>query len=115
MEARVHDLTINGLSSLFDGSIETFDVITCALGFSVIPNWQEAFYNTCRLLSDDGLYVIFDQHIAELYLPEFDANVSRRSWELVQQNFVDAEVKWFGDVFIAIGRRKKEGGVPLRL
>ncbi len=107
LETSIHDLTISGLSGLFDGGGETVDVITCALGFSVIPNWRDAFHNTCRLLRDDGLYVIFDQHIPELYLPEFDAHQSRRSWELVEQNFTDFEVKWFDEIFIAIGHGRK--------
>jgi ubiquinone/menaquinone biosynthesis C-methylase UbiE len=107
VQARIHDLSINSLSGLLGGRVETIDMITCALGFSVIRDWQEAFHNTFRLLDDDGLYVIFDQHAPGLYLEEFDAHQSRRSWELIEQNFLDSEVKWFDEVFIAIGRGKK--------
>lgn len=80
------------------------DVVTCALGFSVVPRWQEAFENSLRLLAPDGMYVIFDQFSPGLVVHDFAADQSRESWKLVERSFADSETKWFGKQFISIGR-----------
>lgn len=101
----VHQLSIDALAPVLEGR-DQVDVITCALGFSVIPGWEEAFQRAYTLLSHNGIFVIFDDYTPDLYLPAFDANQSRRSWELIEHQFAHTEVKWFDEMFIAIGRGK---------
>ncbi len=82
------------------------DVVVSAFGFSVMADPASVFKNTLHLLKDDGYYIIFDQYIPGLVLPDFAADQSRKSWELVESCFVAAETKWFGNIFIAIGHGK---------
>lgn len=87
----------------------TADIIISALGFSVMNDWTRVFEHSLGLLADDGYYVVFDQYLPGTEVPDFAADQSRRTWELVERSFIDAETSWFGDRFIAIGRGKKPG------
>ena len=110
-EADVLNITLGALPELEKHGRKDVDMITCALGFSVFPRWEEAFHRTNQLLHDDGVYVIFDQYISGdtgLAHPGFGANQSRESWKLLEQNFINVDIKWFGNVFIAIGHKKKK-------
>lgn len=92
------------------------DVLVCALGFSVMNDWAQVFTHSLGLLADDGYYVIFDQYLPETEVPDFAADQSRRTWELVEAAFVEAETTWFDEMFIAIGRGKKHNrGAPSRV
>ena len=107
VEADVHNLSVERLAPFLEDDRQQVDLITCALGFSVIPDWERAFHQANALLKEDGLFVIFDEYTPQLYVPEFDANQSRRSWELVEEHFEHTEVKWHDPTFIAIGQNKK--------
>lgn len=86
---------------------EPFDLITCFLGYSVIDKWRETYRNTLGLLAQDGTYAIFDQFAEALFAPDFAADQTRKSWELIEQSFERCESKWYGNCFIAIGSGKK--------
>lgn len=83
------------------------DVVTCSLGYSVIPGWKAAFDQTCDLLPDDGVYAIFDQYEEDLMVPDFASDQTRQSWRLIEDRFVQVETKWFGNRFISFGKGKR--------
>jgi ubiquinone/menaquinone biosynthesis C-methylase UbiE len=87
------DLPVNG----------PVDLIVCSLGYSVVPEWQVTFRNTLDLLATDGTYVIFDQYVDGLYVPDFAADQSRRSWELLERSFTKSDTTWYGNCFLSIG------------
>ena len=79
------------------------DLVVCALGYSVFPDWRSVFANTTRLLSPAGCYVVFDQYVEDLYVADFAADQTRRTWELVERGFERADTRWYGDCFMAAG------------
>lgn len=114
-ESDVHELTPETLAEVTADGRSKVEMITCALGYSVIPDWEAAFNQTLQLLHDDGVYVIFDQYLSDdtgLAHPGMGANQTRESWKLLERHFVHTDVKWFGNVFIAIGRKKKTDRLP---
>lgn len=114
-EADVLNITLSALPELEKHGRIDVDMITCALGFSVFPRWEEAFHRTNQLLHDDGVYVIFDQYLSGdtgLAHPGMGANQSRESWKLLEKNFINVDIKWFDNTFIAIGHKKKARSVP---
>jgi ubiquinone/menaquinone biosynthesis C-methylase UbiE len=98
---------IRGIPGFESGQV---DMITCALGYSVVPDTQAVFRNTFRLLKDDGLYAIFDEYDPGAIHQDFAADQSHRSWELLESHCADAKTEFFGKLFIAIGRGKKAEG-----
>lgn len=93
--------------TLSDLSAPGVDVVTCSLGYSVIPGWEAAFSQTYELLPDNGAYAIFDQYEEDLLVPDFASDQTRQSWRLVEDRFAQAETKWIGDRFISFGKGKK--------
>jgi ubiquinone/menaquinone biosynthesis C-methylase UbiE len=79
------------------------DLVVCSLGYSVFPDWKAVFANTMKLLSPAGVHVVFDQYIEHLYVPDFAADQTRRTWELVEEAFERADTRWYGDCFLAVG------------
>ena len=79
------------------------DLVVCALGYSVFTDWRSVFANTTRLLSPAGCYVVFDQYVEDLYVADFAADQTRRTWELVERGFERADTRWYGDCFVAVG------------
>ncbi len=92
---------------LADLPVRGIDVVTCSLGYSVIPAWEAAFDQTCRILADDGVYAIFDQYEEDLTVPDFASDQTRQSWRLIENRFAETETKWFGNRFISFGKGKK--------
>lgn len=91
---------------------EPFDLMTCFLGYSVIDQWRDAYRNTVGLLGPDGIYAIFDQFGEGLFAPDFAADQTRKSWELIEQSFERCDTKWYGNCFIAIGTGRKSTAEP---
>lgn len=72
------------------------DLVTCSLGYSVFPDWQAVFANTTKLLAPAGCYVVFDQYIEDLYVADFAADQTRRTWERVEEAFECADTHGMG-------------------
>jgi ubiquinone/menaquinone biosynthesis C-methylase UbiE len=106
----VRSITGEELRERVPGWSGAADIVTCALGFSVVPSWDKAFENTCSLLDRDGFYVVFDQYSPGLVVHDFAADQSRESWKLVERTFRESETTWFGREFIAIGHGRLPGG-----
>jgi ubiquinone/menaquinone biosynthesis C-methylase UbiE len=105
--ADMRNLTPADLRKLVPSSHGGVDIVTCALGLSVVDEWQEAFANTARLVAPDGFYVVFDQFSPGEVVYDFAADQSRESWKLVESTFVDSETTWYGREFIAIGQHRR--------
>ncbi|NLP10689.1 hypothetical protein GX408_09875 [bacterium] len=82
------------------------DVIVSVFGFPVMADSERAFENMFHFIEDDGYYIPFDPCIRGCILPDFAADQSRRSRELVEGCFDDTEINWFGTIFIAIDHGK---------
>jgi hypothetical protein len=80
------------------------DVVTCSLGYSVVPNWEEAFRGTLNLLGENGVYVIFDQYEEGLLVPDFASDQTRRAGRLFSRA-VSSRVRPIGS---AIGSSRLE-------
>ena len=95
------------------------DAVICALGFSVIPDYEAAFEGTWRQLRAGGRYGIMDVH-ATRWVPATSlvglvarADVSRQTWGPLQRRSVDFERSWLsrfdhvhgGRLLLATGRK----------
>jgi len=83
------------LDSLTGQSGLQADAVLCTLGLCVIPGWEEAFNRSYDLLRKDGRYAIMDVYytynslLARLNDLLAGSDVSRRSWEPLQQTSAD--------------------------
>lgn len=96
------------------------DVVICALGLSVIPEYEDAFRGTWEQLREGGRYAIMDVH-ATRWVPATSmvrliarADVYRTMWAPLEQISVDFERSWLsrldhihgGRLLLAVGNKK---------
>ena len=87
------------------------DKMLCALGFSVIPDWEAVFARSWALLRPGGRYAIMDWHVKRRnpfswFLNSISqGDVSRRCWAPLEQKTEDYSYRTFigGNVFVAAG------------
>jgi len=99
------------------GSVQTIDCVICALGLSVMPDWQSVFTRSFQWLRPGGQYVILDVFARERSLQTHwvewlaRADLTRRVWEPLEERGVrferrvlDASPRIFGgELFLAVG------------
>jgi RimJ/RimL family protein N-acetyltransferase/ubiquinone/menaquinone biosynthesis C-methylase UbiE len=105
------------------GGAARVDVVLCALGLSVIPDWEQALRATFALLRPGGRYLILDVH-AERRVPQSAmvelfarADLSRRPWTLLERIGEDTSVEdlrgsphvFGGRLFVASARKPAIG------
>ncbi len=118
LERDARELTASDLEAACGGPVAV-DGVLCALGLSVIPDWERVFEQTFALLRPGGRYVIFDVH-AERWVPQTSivqlmarADLKRKVWEPLEACSTDFELRWVtgsphihgGRTFIATGTR----------
>lgn len=75
------------------------DRVVCTLGLSVVPNWEDVFARTWRILEGNGRYAIMDwftprKNLFTKFVNRVAASdISRRWWEPLEQQAVAFERK----------------------
>jgi RimJ/RimL family protein N-acetyltransferase len=115
-------LDASAVTSAFGGPAR-FDVGLCALGLSVIPDWERALRASFEQLRPGGRYLILDVH-AERRVPQSAlvelcarADLSRRPWLVLERIGEDTSVEYLrgsphvfgGRLFVASARRRAVG------
>ncbi len=100
-----------------------FDAVVCALGLSVIPDWEAALRASFELLRPGGRYLILDVH-AERWVPQSAvvrlfarADLSRRPWLALERVGEDCRLDYLpgsphvhgGRLFVTSARRRAVG------
>lgn len=111
-------LTVEQLKAACGASVK-LDRVLVTLGLSVIPDWEEVFDATFKLLAPGGRYVVFDIH-QERWVPQSwiieriaRADLNRRVWQPLQRQSEDFELRFLkgsphlhgGRPFIATGTK----------
>jgi ubiquinone/menaquinone biosynthesis C-methylase UbiE len=119
-QADARTLTLSSIEK-HTGKRITFDRIICALGLSVIPEWETVLNNLMGLLSENGKIVIIDvfaeKRNVNTWLVEkiAKANLNRKIWQKlagISDNFHQEylpvkESKVGGRLFVAVGTKRK--------
>jgi ubiquinone/menaquinone biosynthesis C-methylase UbiE len=87
------------------------DKVLCTLGFTVVPDWEAVFEQSCALLKPGGRYAIMDWYVNQRNLFSWflnsisEGDVSRRTWAPLEQKTEDYSYRTFtgGNVFVAAG------------
>jgi len=101
-------------------TIESFDRIVCALGLSVIPEWEKVLDNLISLLNDNGKIVIMDVYAEKrnfnTWLVEkiANANLDRKIWQTLEKKTTNFHMEYLpvkenkvgGKLFVAVGTKK---------
>lgn len=99
-----------------------FDRIICALGLSVIPEWETVLDNLIGLLKERGKIVILDvfaekRNVNSWFVEKLaGADLNREIWQTLQKktdNFHKeylpvSEIKVGGKLFVAVGIKRKD-------
>ena len=91
--------------------VNRIDRALCALGFSVVPDWEVVFERSWALVRPSGRYAVMDWHVKRRNLFSWFLNsisqgdVSRRIWAPLERNAEDYSYSTFmrGMVFVAAG------------
>lgn len=98
---------------------KSFDRIICALGLSVIPEWERVLENLISLLSENGKIVIIDvyaeKRTVNTWLVEklAKADLNRQIWQTLQKKTKNCYVTYLpikenkvgGKLFVAVGTK----------
>ena len=94
------------------------DCVVCALGFTVVPEWERIFERAFALLKPGGQFLILDVYAEERVLQTrwvellARADLSRKVWESLEQSADQFELRYLegsphvfgGRLFVATGR-----------
>jgi S-adenosylmethionine-diacylgycerolhomoserine-N-methlytransferase len=103
------------------GKAVKFDRIICALGLSVIPEWETVLDNLIGLLKENGKIVILDvfaekRNINSWFVEKLaGADLNREIWQTLEMktdNFYKeylpvSEIKVGGKLFVAVGTKRE--------
>ncbi len=101
LQKDVSGIQHDDLTNLTGKSNLKIDAILCTLGFTVIPEWENAFNSSFHLLKNDGYFAIMDAHFKydslSTKINEFlsGGDGSRRTWELLEKKSRDYSKKIF--------------------
>jgi ubiquinone/menaquinone biosynthesis C-methylase UbiE len=116
-EADIHTFDARQLEALCGHAAA--DGILCALGFTVIPDWEAAFRHCFALLRSGGRFAIFDVHAERRTLQTWSvellsgADTARRVWQPLEAMTPDFELTdlpgspylFGGRLFVATGTK----------
>ncbi|MES2767436.1 MAG: class I SAM-dependent methyltransferase [Bacteroidota bacterium] len=109
-----------GTIEKYVGKNVKFDKIICALGLSVIPEWERVLDNLIGLLKGNGKIVILDVFAEKRNMNSWfveklaGADLNRKIWQTLQKktdNFYKeylpvSEIKVGGKLFVAVGTKR---------
>lgn len=119
-QADARNLSTETIEKLANKKI-SFDRIICALGLSVIPEWELVLDNLIGLLNENGKIVIIDVYAEKRNFNSWlvekvaNADLNRKIWQTLEtktDNFQKeympvSEIKVGGKLFIAVGAKRK--------
>ena len=120
-QADARDLTMDSIQK-HTNSVVGFDRIICALGLSVIPDWEKVLDNLINILNPRGKIVIIDVYAEKRNINSWlvektaNADLNRKIWQLLESKtdkfhieyLPVSELKVGGKLFVAAGMKREK-------